>query len=203
MKKLMIFVSTAALLFCSFAQASAQVQFAAKAGLNLARVVGDDDEDVKMLPTFLIGGRAEFGLNENLGLGVGLEVSGKGFKVEEMGVTGSLKPIYLQVPVQLFYHNNGFFAGFGPYIGFGIAGKAKIEDISVDLDFGNSSEDDVAPIDFGAGVELGYQFGAVRATASYNLGLSNIVPSDNADNFSLKNHVIGIAVAYLFGNRAD
>lgn len=198
----MIPVCTAALLFCVFAPAAAQVKFAAKAGLNLARVVGDDDENVKLLPTFLVGGRAEFGLNDNLGLGVGLEVSGKGFKVEEMGISGALKPIYLQVPVQLFYQHNGFFAGFGPYVGFGIAGKAKIEDISVDLDFGNSTEDDVAPIDFGAGIELGYQFGAVRATASYNLGLTNIAPSDNADNYSWKNHVIGIAVAYLFGKKA-
>ncbi len=183
---------SAILVFCCLATASAQ-RFGVKAGLNLATVTGGE-EDVSMLPTFMIGGVAEFDFTENVGLGVGLQVHGKGFDDEF-----KFNPIYLQVPVQLQYRNNGFFAGIGPYVGFGIAGKIKSGDNSQNIEFGNDEDSNIAPLDFGAGVELGYGFGAFRATASYNLGLSNILPSDTAGNESVKNSVIGIALAYLFG----
>ncbi|MCB0530904.1 MAG: PorT family protein [Saprospiraceae bacterium] len=201
MKKLTTVLCAAFLMFFAATSVSAQVRFAAKAGLNLANVSGDDVGNNKILPTFLVGGQAEFGLSDNLGLGVGLQLCGKGFKVEDTGFEGKAKPLYLQVPVQFFYQNNGFFAGVGPYVGFGIAGKAESDGDSESIDFGNGTEDDWAPLDFGAGLELGYQFGSVRATASYNLGFANVVPGDYADVFdiSIKNTVIGIALAYLFG----
>ena len=201
MKKLTTIFCAAILMLFATATATAQVRFAAKAGLNLANVSGDDIGNNKILPTFMVGGQAEFGLTDNLGLGVGLQLSGKGFKVEEAGFEGSANPLYLQVPVQLFYQNNGFFAGVGPYVGFGIAGNAKSDGDSESINFGNDGEDDWAPLDFGAGLELGYQFGSLRATASYNLGLANVVPSEQADalDISIKNTVIGVALAYLFG----
>ncbi|MBK8196003.1 MAG: PorT family protein [Lewinellaceae bacterium] len=180
-----------------------QVRFGVKAGLNLANISGDDVGDTKMLPTFLVGGQAEFGLAENLGLGVGLQLSGKGFKVSDDFLEEDLKysVMYIQVPVLLQYRNSGFFAGVGPYVGFAISGKAKAGGESISLEFGNTEDDDLAPLDFGAGLELGYEFSNIRATASYNLGLANIVPKDIADaeDVSAKNTVIGIAVAYLFG----
>lgn len=186
---------SAILVFCCLATASAQ-RFGVKAGLNLATVTGGE-EDVSMLPTFMIGGVAEFDFTDDVGLGVGLQVHGKGFDDENFKVN----PIYLQVPVQVQYRNNGFFAGVGPYVGFGIAGKIKSGDNSQNIEFGNDEDSNLAPLDFGAGVELGYEFGAFRATASYNLGLSNIIPSDVAGDESLKNNVIGIALAYLFGGK--
>ncbi len=180
-----------------------QVRFGVKAGLNLANVSGDEVGDTKMLPTFLIGGQAEFGLSDNLGLGVGLQLNGKGFKVADdlLGEDFKYSVMYIQVPVLLQYRNSGFFAGVGPYFGFAVSGKAKAGGNSISLEFGNSENDDLAPLDYGAGFELGYEFSNIRATASYNLGLANIVPKDIADaeDVSVKNTVIGIAVAYLFG----
>lgn len=181
------------------ATASSQVRFGLKAGLNLANLTGDDVEGLKSLATFMVGGQAEFGLAENIGLGVGLQLQGKGAKVE--GEDGSVNPMYLQVPVYLTYRNSGFFAGVGPYVGFGLFGKTKFGGESVDLSFGSGADDDFSALDFGAGLELGYEFSSLRATASYNLGLANAIPKDQADEFdvSAKHAVIGIALAYMFG----
>lgn len=190
---------TALFVFCCLATASAQ-RFGVKAGLNLATITGDDVEDVSMLPTFMVGGIVEFDFTDNVGLGVGLQLHGKGAKTE-FNEEDDLKinPLYLQVPIQVQYRNNGFFAGVGPYVGFGIAGKLKSGDFSENIEFGNGEDDNFAPLDFGAGVEIGYEFGALRATASYNLGLANIIPGDVAGDDSAKNNVIGITLAYLFG----
>lgn len=188
---------TAALLLVCISSASAQ-RFGVKAGLNLATITGDV-EDVSMLPTFMVGGVAEFDFTDNVGLGVGLQLHGKGAKQDFGEEDLTVNPLYLQVPIQVQYRNNGFFAAVGPYVGFGIAGKFKAGDFDESIDFGNTEDDDFAPLDFGAGVELGYEFGSLRATASYNLGLSNIIPSDVAGDESAKNNVIGIALAYLFG----
>ena len=133
-------------------------------------------------------------------------VSGKGFKLEEDDdFSYKSNPIYLQVPVTLNYNNSGFFAAVGPYIGFGLFGNDKLEfageEESEAIEFGNTEEDGYSPLDFGASLEAGYGFGAFRVTASYGLGLANIIPKDVADEFDEKatHSVIGISAAYLFG----
>ena len=199
MKKLSSLIILAALCLGAVTSASAQVRFGVKAGLNLADFSGSDIEGTKMLPTFMVGGQAEFGLSDALGLGVGLQLQGKGAKAD--GEDASITPMYIQVPVYLTYRNSGFFVGVGPYFGFGIAGKNKFGGESENLSFGSSIDDDLSALDFGAGLELGYEFGSLRASASYNLGLANVLPKDAADEFdvSAKNTVIGLALAYMFG----
>ncbi|MBK7937610.1 MAG: PorT family protein [Lewinellaceae bacterium] len=199
MKKISSLTILLALCLGVATSATAQVRFGVKAGLNLANLTGDDLDGTKMLPTFMIGGQAEFGLSDALGLGVGLQLQGKGVKAEEEDA--SIAPMYLQVPVYLTYRNNGFFAGVGPYFGFGIAGKNKFDGESENISFGSSFDDDLSALDFGAGLELGYEFGNLRASASYNLGLANALPKDVADELDLsaKHAVIGLALAYLFG----
>lgn len=218
MKKLFTFVLSALFVAGMLSTASAQLRFGLKAGLNLATIAGGDEIldgfDPKMIPTYHIGGLAEFSLGENLGVGVGVQISGKGFKIEEEDDLGEYKltsrPLYLQVPVSLHYTSNGFFVGAGPYAGFGIGGKNKEtsggESVSYDIEFGDGSGDDdvYAPLDFGLGLEAGYTINnSIRITASYNLGLANILPKeyreDEEGNFSIKHRVIGISAAYLFG----
>ena len=198
MKKLSSIFILLALAMSVATSVSAQVRFGVKAGLNLANFSGDI-EDTKILPSFMVGGQAEFGLSDAIGLGVGLQLQGKGAKAN--GEDASIRPMYLQVPVYLTYRNSGFFGGVGPYVGFGIAGKNKFGSESADISFGSSVDDDLSALDFGATIELGYEFSNLRATASYSLGLSNAIPKDAADEFDLsaKHNVIGIALAYMFG----
>ncbi|MDO8366160.1 MAG: porin family protein [Saprospiraceae bacterium] len=189
---------------------NAQLSFGIKAGLNLANINYDGEGfDPKILPSFHAGPIIDFGITENIGIGSGLIVSGKGFKLEEeiLGekFKSSSNPIYLQVPVTLNYSNGGFFAAVGPYVGFGLFGNAKNDlsgkDETEALEFGNTVEDDYSPLDFGASVEAGFGFGAFRITASYGLGLANIFPKDTADFLDDKatHNVIGVSAAYLFG----
>ncbi|MCB0530903.1 MAG: PorT family protein [Lewinellaceae bacterium] len=199
MKKISCYLYAIALAFLAVGTAMAQPKVIIKAGLNLANFTGDIEDDTKLLPTFLVGGQAEFDLAENLAVGAGLQLSGKGFKVDDPNFDAKINPLYLQVPVQIIYRNSGFFVGAGPFIGFGIAGKRKVFDESESIAFGNGEEDDVAPLDYGAGLELGYEFMSFRATAAYNVGLANVIPSDQRGDASVKTSVIGIALAYIFG----
>ncbi len=200
MKKFSSFLILLALLMSAATSVSGQVRFGVKAGLNLANISGDIT-DTKMNPTFMVGGQAEFGLSDALGLGVGLQLHGKGFKIDLDGENATSSPLYIQVPVYLMYRNSGFFGGVGPYVGFGVGGKSKFSGESQSISFGSTVDDDFSSLDFGAGLELGYEFGSLRASASYNLGLSNVIPKDAASGFdiSARHNVIGIALAYLFG----
>ena len=113
--------------------------------------------------------------------------------------------MYVQVPAHLLYKGKGFFVGAGPYVGFGVSGKIKTEfggeTDTEDLQFGNSLEDDLSPLDFGVGVQAGVSFGACRVGAGYDLGLSDLIPKDARDSagVTLKNNVINVFFAYMFG----
>lgn len=189
--------------------ASAQVNFGVKAGLNLANVnfseEFDEFVDPKMLITFQAGVIADINLNQNWAVQPGLLLVGKGFKIDDdvLG-EGSSNPMYLQVPVNIMYKGNMFYAGVGPYAAFGLFGKVKQGDEDENLEFGNEPEDDYAPLDFGANIEAGVDLGMLRIGAGYALGLANIIPSDaRFDDESAKHGVISVNVAYMFGGGDD
>ncbi len=189
--------------------ASAQIDFGVKAGLNLANVnYSDSDFDSKMLITFQAGVVADINVSDHLAIQPGLLLVGKGFKLEEefLGETfkTTVNPMYLQVPVNVLYKGNMFYAGVGPYVGFGLFGKVKYEgggqNESEDLSFGSSEDDTWAPLDFGANLEAGVMFNQIRIGAGYALGLANVIPKDvRADDESAKNGVISVNVTYMFG----
>jgi hypothetical protein len=183
---------------------TSQVRLGVKAGLNLANLNYDGfvlDIDNKILPSFLAGVVLEFDFSEHVGLGTGLQYHGKGAK-SDVDDDSQVSMGYLQVPLQLQYRGNGFFAAVGPYVAYAISGKTKDGGVSEDLSFGSSIEDDFAALDFGANLELGFEFSPLRATAFYSLGLANGVPADLQDFFtdaSIKHGVFGVALTYLFG----
>lgn len=182
------------------------------------------DFENKSLPAYHAGVVVEFGFGGNFGLGTGLQFSAKGGKREFTGTvlnvpyvrTRNVMPMYLQIPLTLHFRNGGFYAGAGPYIGFAVAGKTKTKieygedsnEESEDLEFGDEKDKDFSQIDYGAGFELGYEFfGNLRLSASYQLGLANILAADAVDeasnhdgDWSAKNNVIGVSLTYLFGS---
>ena len=203
-KKLSLFLAFSIMATISFAQLNIGV----KAGFNLANINASDSEfDTKFLPTFQVGAIVDFGLTDNLGLQTGISFMGKGFKIDEeilgSDFVATSNQYYLQVPVNLMYKNNNFFIGAGPYIGYGISGKYKSEFLGLeetdDYEFGNSDEDDISPIDFGVGVQLGVMLGQIRIGAGYDLGLANTIPSDKrADDEYIRNNVINVFAAFMF-----
>lgn len=205
-------ILTFLLTLCSTAT-FAQVTFGVKAGFNLANMSlkGEGSEEIedykKMLPTFQVGGVAEFDLAENVALQTGLTLVGKGLKLEDGDFEATINPMYLQVPALILYKQEMFYVGGGPYIGFGLFGKLKgdlVEDPE-DLAFGNDLDDDFAPIDFGLQFEAGVILnGNIRLGAGYGLGLSNALPKDAREgDDSWKHGVISINAAYMFGAGGD
>jgi hypothetical protein len=80
---------------------------------------------------------------------------------------------------------------------FALSGKAKFNDVSADLHFGNSNDDDMKGFDFGANVVTGYQSpGGFSWSANFNQGFSNLVPGD-ASTSSMKSHYFGIRLGYV------
>lgn len=236
MKNLFKSITAGALLLLTLNTATAQVRFGAKAGLNLASISYSDDyisdsEDLLegslktgMIPGFHVGGLVEFDFGSAVGLSAGVQLSMKGGSLDLSGnligtdftATSKARPMYVQVPVAFYYRNSGFYAGVGPYIGFGVAGKIKTKteaagqsDTSTDdITFGNATDDSFSSLDYGAGVELGYEFSSFRVSASYNLGLANAAPKDAVDqgkevnrDYKYTHNVIGVSLAYLFGQQ--
>ncbi|MBK8555899.1 MAG: outer membrane beta-barrel protein [Lewinellaceae bacterium] len=185
------------------------VQLIAKAGLNIADMdinTNGKDIDIKTTPGFVVGTTAEFSLSRKLGLGLGLELSQKGGIREDLDTT-YYYPIYLQFPVQLFFHHGGFFVGAGPYLGVGIGGSVNTRAMRSILieqaEFNNTPRASFRRLDVGAGLEVGYQFGRFLTSASYSLSLSNNAPELYGDALNIRHRVFGISLGYVFKKKQE
>src|SRR5690606_9363365 len=177
MKKLLL--STAIAIF-AIANVNAQsLNFGAKAGLNLANVGGDIDENEGIVG-FHIGGVAEISISEKFSIQPELLFSAQGTKFEEGDGKLTMKLNYINIPVMAkYYVADGFSLEAGPQIGILASAKAKYE-------IGGESEsedikDNFESLDLGLNFGLGYKLDSeLNFAASYNLGLSNLAKdSDN------------------------
>lgn len=169
----------------------------ARAGFNMASMFLKDDDGritdgIKSLPGFHLGATTEIELISNLYLETGLMYVKRGAKNDdsEWDNKATVNLHYLDIPLTAKkYFDAGsqkVYGVFGPYIGIGIAGKAKTEydpdswysdpgDYKIEWG-SDQSNDDFKRIDagliFGGGIEVG----KVQVGLSYNLGLANISP---------------------------
>ena len=178
--------------------------------------------------SFNLGGIAEYSLSDVYGLQSGLILSGKGVSIENKqsnsGVsitnTGSISPLYLEIPINAYYKLNvgnykvHLFAG--PYLAFAIGGKAEnkftatglpsgttlaslgLKDTSADIKFGTADDSDMKGTDFGLNIGAGVEVKNMLISLQYGMGLSNLDPK-GASATSMKNNVLGLSVAYMFG----
>ncbi len=114
----------------------------------------------------------------------------------------SLITSHIEVLANTLYSSNGFFAGGGPSLSFGIAGTSKEEDngikTSEKVKFGNSDDDDMKSFDLGANIVAGYQLkNGFLIAANYNIGLSNLAPGSDPDKGKLKSSYFGIRLGYV------
>jgi hypothetical protein len=213
------FIITALTVF-GFTQVNAQeIKFGAKAGVNLANIVGDFTDDSKMLMGFHVGGVAEFAITEDFLVAPELlfSMQGNKFEYEEsetfMGMTASLKEegklklSYIAIPVMAKYQVfDGLTLEAGPQIGI-LMGAKQEYDSTVSLNgevvVSESGSEDVkefmSTMDLGLGLGLGYRMtNGLFFQARYNIGLSNINDFDGADDVKQQNSVIQISVGYFF-----
>ena len=158
----------------------------------------------------------------------GLIYTGKGSKIQngEPGQIGYYKqtsnPFYLEVPVNLVFKapiggGNKFYAGGGPYLGVGIAGKNKTEGSAIisvngerEIEF---SDDDPTTLseeegtgfgvlkrfDYGVNGTVGIEGKSIVLGVNYGLGLAKLQSgSNNGSDNNNKHRVLSFTVGFKF-----
>ena len=199
--------------------------FGLRAGVNFQNINGRDENDDKLKNDILTG--FNVGINAEIPVGIdfyfqpGLLYTIKGAKSEVVTLgqpfNTTLKISYLEVPLNFLYKpllgTGHLILGFGPYVAFGIGGKATYdgggssltEKIKFQKTVMNSDPDDVVyirPMDAGANMLAGYEFGnKVSFQLNAQLGLTKINPEyegSSNDNASAKNTGFGFSLGYRF-----
>ena len=199
MKKTIIILM--AFIFFMHAANSQKARIGFTAGSSLANYKfkeGDEDQSGNSKAGFTAGLIVNIPAGKNFMIQPGIHWVGKGSTDEENGDKATLTTNSIEIPVNFLYTSNGgFFIGAGPSASFAVSGKAKFNDVSADLHFGNSTDDDMKGFDFGANVVTGYQSpGGFLVAANFNQGFSNLVPGD-AGSSSIKSHYFGIRLGYV------
>lgn len=176
-----------------------QVKWDARVGMNFSNMT--KFENTKALPGFQLGVGMDYGFSENWSLQSGLMISSKGWKYKEEGEKMTFRPIYLDIPILAAYKfnisdNTKFVINAGPYLAFGLGGKAKYGDVDYKLfksDEGDWKRFDLG-IQYGIGLELSDHY-LINLTGQNGF----ICPWDTEEGEDkCKNMTFSIGVGYRF-----
>jgi len=216
----LIFIFATSLTFGQSAGDS-KMSFGILGGVNFQNLNGEDGAGDKlkndMVVGFHIGANVQIPIVPQFYFQPGLMFSTKGAKNSVGLLTDTYKLSYIELPLNFVYKaqlGSGYFMlGFGPYLAYGIGGKATFEGgpvtVESDIKFKNEVElSDLLttvyfkPLDAGANIFFGYELpSGIFAQFNAQLGLINInaklkgAPDDDA---TTKNTGFGISVGYRF-----
>lgn len=180
--------------------------------MNLANISITNDGDVdenRSLVSFHIGLSGDIKLTSLLYLQPGIFFTGKGSKTESGDPNGNTwfratsNPYYVELPVNLVFKTPGkelrFFAGAGPYLAAGLAGKNKVEGKFLGAAFNSEnsiewSNDDPSTLnyeegagygimkrfDYGANILAGIEFSNSVLSVNYGHGLAKLQSGGNS-----------------------
>ena len=218
--KLFIVVMILAITTPSMAQ-----KFGIKAGLNLSTMqyeIGDFNlgKDFKMTPGFHVGPTVEIPFSNIFSLEASVLASTKGFRlnldetIEGMEADGKIVAsiLYVDIPVTpkvtIDLGVLKIYGLVGPYVGVGIVGVTRTETTINDetdteddeIEWGEDAEEGggMKRLDYGLTVGVGVEIKSFQIGANYNYGLANL-EADTELDWTLKNKVLGISLAYKFG----
>jgi len=200
-----------------------------RGGVNLANVSVTDKggiDDAKMLTSFQVGIIGDLNVTSFLAIQPGLIFTGKGTKAQS-GNQGdadfyraTTNPYYLEIPVNLVFKTptgpTKFFAGAGPYMAIGIAGKNKVNGSFLGTSFSSEekidwSNDDPTTTDFeeGAGFGImkrfdyglngtaGIETSKLVLSANYGLGLAKLQSgAGSGDDNKNKHRVLSFTLGF-------
>lgn len=162
--------------------------FRLKSGVNLSTMMVDDKTiniDNKILIGGYFGGALEVSLKDWFSLEAGVQYSTKGMNYNHNGQDFNLFLEYLDIPVSAkgtyaidFLNLYGI---LGLYLAFEFQYYGQLK-----------------PIDYGLNIGGGIEYHRFQLGCTYGLGLRNIAYY-NADETTIKNRVLGIALGYRFG----
>jgi len=197
-----------------------RTSFAILGGVNFQNLNGEDNSGKKLENDLLIGYHA--GVNIQIPVAPefyfqpGLMFSTKG--AESVSVlTPTYKLSYVELPLNFVYKGqvgNGYFmVGVGPYVAYGIGGKAIYEVGSVKSESDVTFKNEVVlgdplmavyvkPFDAGGNIFFGYELaGGLFMQLNAQLGMLDIKPDhylNPDDSSTLKNTGYGISLGYRF-----
>jgi len=201
----------------------AKISFAILGGINFQNLSGKDNNGDKLANDMLLGYHG--GVNVQIPIAPdfyfqpGLLFTTKGAKNNYGSLTGTYKLSYIELPLNFVYKallgKGSFMLGFGPYIGYGIGGKASVQYSSTtyetDIIFKSVVEagDPWVPyfkaFDAGGNIFAGFEMaGGIFLQLNGQLGMLKINPEDNrtlkiySDKLSVKNTGFGISLGYRF-----
>lgn len=163
--------------------------------LNVARVVGDNQDDATSRTGMRIGAWASMDLSEKFSIQPEFVLSGKGSKFPDDDA--SIKISYLQIPVLAQYR---FTTGrtvnpyvlAGPALSFKAGCNLQVEGSDYECSAQTTA---VSSTDFGLILGGGVHIGRAQVSLRYDLGLANI----NGDGDAVvKNRAFSVAVGYGF-----
>lgn len=204
MKKIITMIVCLAMVGGAFAQRKNidinRFTLGAKAGLNIATMVGKDvkDDGAKAKTGFHIGVVSEFRACGMFAIAPEIVFSSQGYRTVEGDYKLSLNSSYINIPIMArFYVIDALSIEVGPQFGFagGMKWKAKLGDHkeSEKLD----SKEDYRTFDFAIGLGVTYNLNhKFFASARYNFGLTNVLKAN--DPYSNKNSVFQLSVGYNF-----
>lgn len=198
--------------------------FGVLGGVNFQNFNGKDNNGNQLENDMIIGYHA--GVNIQVPLvpefyfQPGVLFSVKGSENDFGLLTGTYRLSYIEIPLNVVYKGllgNGYVTlGFGPYIGYGIAGTSKLESNSVstetDVEFTNVVESGdpytsshFRPFDAGGNIFAGYEMaGGLFLQLNAQLGMLKINPEDRrsvviyGEELSVKNTGFGLSAGYRF-----
>ncbi len=211
-------------LFISLAMAQSgdtgKTSFAILGGVNFQNLNGEDNNGNKrendLLIGYHVGVNAQIPVAPQFYFQPGLQFSTKGSE-SVSALTPTYKLSYIEMPLNFVYKasmGNGFFMiGLGPYVAYGIAGKAIYDIGSVtsesDIEFKNEVVLGdpllavyVKPFDAGGNIFFGYEMAAgLFLQLNAQLGMLDIKPDhylNPDDSSTLKNTGYGVSLGYRF-----
>lgn len=201
-----------------------------RAGLNLANVSITEDgriDDAKTLTSFQVGIIGDINLSSFFALQPGLVLTGKGTKTQDGEPSdanyfkATTHPLYIEIPFNFVFkgpmgEHVKFFAGAGPYLAIGIAGKNKTEGKFLGVAFNNEedirwSNDDPSTLDYeeGAGFGImkrfdyglngtvGFEGNKALFSVNYGLGLAKLQSGSNSSADEKNKHrVLSFTVGF-------
>lgn len=200
-----------------------------KGGLNLANVsynTSGNIDDANMLLSFHAGIVGDIPATSFLSVQPGILLTGKGSKTQSGNTSdanyyrATTNPLYIEVPVNVVFKaplekDTKFFAGAGPYIAMGIAGKRKSEGKIFGIAFSRNdkidfSNDDpttsgeegagfgiLKKFDYGFNGTAGFEGKNVLFSVNYGLGLAKLQSGDNSSTDDKNKHrVLSFTVGF-------
>jgi hypothetical protein len=218
MKKFILLILPLFILLSANAQKSSAIL---KGGLNLANVSITENgriDDAKTLTSFQVGIIGDFNLCDFIALQPGLLFTGKGSKTQSGDPAdanyfkATSNPMYIEVPLNFVFKaplgdDTKFFAGAGPYLAVGIAGKNKTEGKIFGASFSSEkniewSDDDPTTLDYDEGAGFGilkrFDYGLngtagievqnIVLSANYGFGLAKLQSGSNSSENDINKH---------------